>query len=110
MNNRDARTHDRGLFTINRIVYYILGILLILLAFRLGFRFFGANPGNAFVSFIYSVTEIFVAPFQNIFGTVTTEGMETEAVFEPSIIIAMIVYSVVAWAIVRLIAIVGGRR
>ena len=97
-------------FSGNRIVYYILGLLEILLAFRLVFKLLGANPGSGFVSFIYSVTQIFLVPFNAIFRSASTQGIETQALLEPGTIIAMIVYGIIGWGIVKMITIVRERN
>ena len=88
-----------------RIVYYILGLLETLFAFRLAFKILGANPTSSFVSIIYSVTQAFLLPFAAIFHQATTAGIETQSVLEPSTIIGMIVYALVAWGISKLIEI-----
>lgn len=90
---------------IKKIVYYILGILEVLLAFRLIFKLLGANPGSPFVSFIYTLSGVFIAPFNGIFRSAVTEGIETKSVLEPMTIIAMIVYALIAYGVVRLIEI-----
>lgn len=111
MNEEEViRRPDRGSVTARRIVYYIWGILEVLLAFRLMLKLFGANPNSGFVSFIYSITQVFLAPFTAIFSNTTTHGFETRAVLEPSTIIAMIVYALVAWGIVKLIIIISRRK
>lgn len=92
-------------FTAKKVVYYILGILEVLLAFRLVFKLLGANPKSGFVSFIYAVSQVFLIPFTAIFRAASTQGIETKAVLEPSTIIAMIVYALIAWGIVKLISI-----
>ncbi len=89
-----------------KIVYYVLGVLEILFAFRLVFKLLGANPYSGFVAFIYSVTDIFLAPFISIFTSGVTRGNMTEAVLEPSTIVGMVVYAIVAWGIAKLIEIV----
>jgi len=86
-----------------RIVFYVLGILEALFAFRLVFKLLGANPENAFVSFIYTLTSIFLFPFEAIFRPATSSGIETKAVLEPSTIIGMVVYYLVALGIVKLL-------
>ncbi|HWP96651.1 MAG TPA: YggT family protein [Syntrophomonadaceae bacterium] len=96
---------DEERFAARRVVYYILGILEILLAFRLIFKLLGANPDSGFVSFIYSISQVFLVPFTAIFRSAATQGIETTAVLEPSTIIAMIVYALIAWGIVKLIII-----
>lgn len=88
-----------------QIVYYILGILEVLFAFRLVFKLLGANPKSPFVSFIYSLSQAFLAPFSSIFKSTVTNGLEAQSILEPSTIIAMIVYAVIAWGIVKLIEI-----
>ena len=86
-------------------VYYILGLLETLLAFRLVFRLLGANPGSVFVSLIYTVSGVFLAPFRGIFRAATSNGIETTAVLEPHTIIAMIVYALIAYGVVKFIEI-----
>lgn len=89
-----------------RIVYYILGVFEVLLAFRLVFKLLGANAVSPFVAFLYSLTQIFIYPFTGIFPAASAKGIETQAVLEPTTIIAMIVYGVIAWGIVKLIGII----
>ncbi|MGB4659653.1 MAG: hypothetical protein WBI07_10755 [Mobilitalea sp.] len=96
--------------TANKIIYYILGILEVLFAFRLVFKVLGANAESGFVSIIYSITGLFLTPFTAIFRSATTQGIETKAVLEPSTIIAMIVYALIAWGLAKLISIIKGRN
>ena len=96
--------------TARRIVKYILGILEVLFAFRLVLKLLGANPDSGFVSIIYSITQIFLAPFNAIFGNATTQGIETKAVLEPGTIIGMIIYALIALGIIKLIIIISRRR
>lgn len=90
-----------------KIVYYILGVFEVLLAFRLIFKLLGANPGSPFVSFIYTVSGVFIAPFNGIFRSAVSEGIETKSVLEPTTIVAMIVYALIAYGIAKLIEIYG---
>lgn len=92
-----------------RIVYYILGVIEVLLAFRLVFQLLGASLKSGFVQFIYSLSGVFNLPFSGIFSRATTKGVETVAVFDPSTIIAMIVYAILAWGIVKLLVISAQR-
>jgi len=95
----------QGHLKARKIVYYVLGVLEVLFAFRLVFKLLGANPQSPFVSFIYSVSQAFLAPFSGIFRTATTKGIEAQSILEPATIIAMIVYAIIAWGIVKLIEI-----
>lgn len=70
----------------------------------------GANPVSPFVNLIYGVTRLFVLPFEGIFRRGITEGIETTSVLEPSVIVAIIVYAIVAWGIVTLIRIASGEQ
>jgi len=99
------RRTGQGQRKAGKIVYYILGVLEVLFAFRLVFKLLGANPESPFVSFIYSVSQAFLSPFSGIFRSAVTKGIETQSVLEPTTIIAMIVYAVIAWGIVKLIEI-----
>jgi len=85
------------------IVWYVFGIVAILLAIRFVLKLTGANQLNGFVSFIYTISKIFSAPFDSIFGTTTTNVGQTKAVFQPSILVAIAVYALIAWGIVKLI-------
>jgi hypothetical protein len=93
-----------------RIVYYLLGVLEALLGIRLILKLFGASPKSIFVTFIYNVTGIFLAPFTEIFRSAVSPGIETKSVLEPATIIAMLIYALIAWGIVKLILIIGNRK
>ncbi|WP_291299889.1 YggT family protein [Desulfosporosinus sp. BICA1-9] len=105
MNESSVMNTDPKNLQAKRIVYYILGVLQVLLAFRLIFKLLGANPQSPFVSFIYSVSQAFLIPFNGIFRSAVTKGIEAQSVLEPTTIIAMIVYAIIAWGIVKLIEI-----
>lgn len=92
------------------ITYYVFGALEILLAFRFVFKLAGASMTSGFVSFIYNLTRIFVLPFEGIFRRGFTQGVETTAVFEPATIVAMLVYGVLAWGIVKFVHISSGEQ
>lgn len=83
------------------LVWYILTLLEVVLAFRFVFKLVGANPAAAFTDFIYSITQPFVAPFLNVITPARVEG----SFVEWASMLAMVVYWIVAWAIVRLITI-----
>lgn len=110
MNETDIEKPTKKGLTAKRVIYYVLGLLEILLAFRFVFKLLGANPGSGFVSFIYSITQIVLAPFTAIFRPAVTQGIETKAVLEPSTLIAMVVYALIAWGIVKLIMTLNERK
>ncbi len=88
----------KPLYRGTQIVWYILGIIEALLAFRFVLKFLGANPTAGFTSFIYGATQMFAAPFLNVFRITKIEG----SVFEWTTILAMLVYWIVAYAIIKL--------
>lgn len=88
--------------TIINGIWLLTGILEILLVFRFVLKLLGANPSSGFVEFVYSVSGPFTAPFRGIFSTPTTEGDVTTSVFETSTIVAIIVYAIIAWGLVKL--------
>ena len=81
-----------------QIVWYILGLLEILLAFRFVLKLFGANAAAGFTSFIYGTTQIFTAPFLSVFRISKVSG----SIFEWTTILAMFVYWVIAIGIIKL--------
>jgi len=91
-------------------IWYICGILEVLFAFRLVFKVIGANPNSVFVLVIYNISGVFLSPFNGIFRSAVTSGVETESVLEPMILIAMIVYALIAYGIVKLIEIYDPHR
>ena len=88
------------------ITYLILGIMEALLITRVILKLLAANPGSSFVRFVYNISALLVAPFQGIFPTPATQN----SVLELSSLVAIAVYALIAWGIVRLIAIVGQRQ
>jgi len=84
-------------------IWYILGIIEVLILFRFVLKLLGANPESGFVSFIYTATGILTGPFDNIFGVSSTTSGDVKSVFEPSILVAAVVYALIAWGIVKLI-------
>jgi uncharacterized protein YggT (Ycf19 family) len=82
-----------------RIIWYVAGVLLVLLAFRFVLALLGANSANAFANFIYDVSHPFVAPFFSLFGYNTQYGVSKVEIYT---LIAMAVYAVVAWGLARL--------
>ncbi len=88
----------RPLYRGTQVVWYIVGILEALLAFRFVLKLLGANPVAGFTNFIYAVTEPFAAPFINVFRIPRVEG----SVLEWTTLLAMLVYFLIALAIIKL--------
>ncbi len=88
----------RPLYRGTQVVWYILGVIEVLLAFRFILRAMGANPAAGFTSFIYGVTSLFVAPFLAVFRSFRA----STSTIEWSTLLAMLVYWLIAWAIVKI--------
>lgn len=88
----------KPLYRGTQVVWYILGLIEILLLFRFVLKFLAANPDAGFSSFIYGVTYVFAAPFLNVFRITHVEG----SIFEWTTILAMFVYWVIATGIIKL--------
>jgi uncharacterized protein YggT (Ycf19 family) len=80
-------------------VWFVAGLLFALIALRIVFRLLEANEASGFVRFIYGFTEPFVRPFQGIFAEPAADG----AVLDSAALTALVIYTLVTWAIVRLI-------
>jgi hypothetical protein len=96
--------------TTEYIIYFFFGALEILLAFRLVLKIMGASTISAFVRGIYGITGLFIMPFEGIFRRGFNEGLETTSVIEPSTIVAMLVYAIVAWGIVKLVHVLSREK
>jgi len=88
----------KPLYRGTQIVWYILGLLEVILAFRFVLKLFGANPAAGFTSFIYGITYPFAAPFLSVFKITDVNG----SIFEWTTLLAMLVYWLIAWGIVKL--------
>ena len=95
---------------IEYLIYFFFGVLEVLLTFRLVLKLMGASMSSSFVSMIYSLTGIFILPFEGIFRRGFTQGIETTSVLEPSTLVAIIVYVLLAWGIVKLIGVLSGNK
>jgi uncharacterized membrane protein len=92
-------------FQLNRIIYTVLGILEILLGLRFVLKLLAADAAAGFAGFIYGITGLFVAPFDALFGTPTAGG----AILETNTLVAMLVYALLFWIVVRVILIATDR-
>lgn len=95
------RENPQGTVVAARLVWFVAGLINVLIALRFVFLLLGANRGAGFTDFIYSASAPFVAPFVGIFG----EPVYGKSVFEISSILAIVIYLVVAWGIVKLLTI-----
>jgi hypothetical protein len=90
----------------SQILYLLLGIVETLITIRVVLKLLAANSGVGFVRFAYGVSAPLLAPFQGIFPT----PVSNNSVLELSSLVAIAVYALVAWGIVRIVFILGRQQ
>lgn len=90
-------------FSAARVVWYLLDLIELLLLVRLLLEFFAANPYTEFTQLIYTWSAGLVAPFANIFPPLSTGP----GVLDWAVVLAMLVYWLLAAIIARLIIVLG---
>lgn len=90
---KDAKA-DRS----NAWIWYVVGIIDLMLILRILFHLFGANS-SGFTDFLYVITNPFVAPFRGIFSSPTIDG----SFFDTAALVAIIIYVLFGWMISGLI-------
>jgi uncharacterized membrane protein len=103
---RDVAAERRlGLFQITRIMWTALGILEVLLGLRFLLKLIGANPESGFAWLIYGLTGLFVMPFTDL----VSNWYNGKTILEVTTLIAIAVYALLYWGIVRVTRIVADR-
>ncbi len=98
MDSSYSSASTKPIYHATQIVWYILGIVEILLAFRFVLKLLGANAAAGFTSFVYGITYIFATPFLSVFKNNT---VVPGSVFEWTTLLAMVVYWVIAAGIIK---------
>ena len=83
-----------------RVIYFAFGVVEIAIGLRMLLKLIAANEASGFARFIYGFTGPFVAPFQNV---VNSPRARNGSVFEFSSLLAILIYVLVSWLIVRLL-------
>jgi hypothetical protein len=102
----DPVAADRPINILSRIIWFVAGVILLLLAFRFVLALLGANTTNGFAQFIYNTSHPFVAPFFGLFNYNNIQYGTSR--FEIYTLVAMAVYAAIAWVLSALVNI--GRR
>ena len=99
------RVYDKKkrIFRINQVIWYILGVIEILLAFRIVLMALAANQDSGFTSFIYSITAPLALPFRGILG----ETVSGTSLIEWSSVFAVVVYLVIAGGLAYLLDLIN---
>ncbi|MBI4136649.1 YggT family protein [Candidatus Roizmanbacteria bacterium] len=86
------------IFRAYQLIWYVLGVVEVLLFFRILLKALGANPASGFTNLVYVLSDPLAQPFAGIFRV----SIADEAVFEWSTFIAMLVYFLIAYGIIYL--------
>jgi hypothetical protein len=92
-----------SLFRAKQIVWFVIGLIIALIALRFVLLALGANPDNGFARFTYGLSRLFVLPFIGIFGS---EPSIEGSYFEFASLIAIAVYLLLGWIINRVLELV----
>ncbi len=91
--------YREAIYKVTQFIWLLFGALEALIGIRVILMLIGANPGNVFTMLVYQLSDLFLWPFRNIVANPAFQNH----VLEITSIIAMIVYPLIGWAIVRLI-------
>jgi hypothetical protein len=96
---------------VSYLVYFWLIVVEIILLMGFVLLLFGANPSAAFTQWVYRNLDRVMAPFRGIFTPIQigTTASDVPAIFETSVLFAMIVYGILALAMSALIGWLSGR-
>lgn len=86
-------------FKATQWIWIAFGIVQILIGLRVVLKLIGANPASPFAAFIYGISDVLIFPFVGLVGT----PMAGTSVLEISSLIAMLVYTLLAWGIERVV-------
>jgi len=98
----DATQRGKSVTRIRQIIYFIFGAINVLLFIRFVLLLLGANDTSPFVNLIYGMSRIFVMPFLGIFA----EPELGSSVFEWASLVGIVVYSLLAYGLARLVELI----
>ncbi len=94
-----AAARHNALVRLTQLIWLVFGLVEGLIALRVLLKLIGANPASPFAALIYSITDFFLWPF---FGLTATPQFNNLVLEIPSII-AMLVYALLAWVLVKVL-------
>ena len=94
--------HRENVYKISQFIWLLFGGLEALIGIRVILMLIGANQGNWFTAFVYQLSSLFLWPFQNLITNPSFQNMTLEV----TSVIAMIVYALLGWLLVRLIRVI----
>ncbi len=101
-NREEALTIKFAIGKLNDYLQWFLMVLETILLIRFLLKMFGATPTNPFASFVFSLTDILLVPFN---GIVPSPSLHPNQAFEISTLIAAAVYFLIFYALKRFLRI-----
>ncbi len=92
----------KTIFRTYQIIWYLLAVVELLLAFRMGLKAVGANPLSGFSNLVYALSNPLAVPFNGVIPS-TISGA---SILEWSTILASIVYLLLAYGLTHLMQMV----
>jgi YggT family protein len=102
----EAANQNSAIARIVNIVYYLFGVVEVILVIRVLLHLVAANSGNAFASIIDTISYPFVMLFSTL---VQNPILGANSVLELTTIIAMVVWAIIAWLVARFMWLVLSR-
>jgi hypothetical protein len=88
---------------VSRVIWFLVGLMSILLAIRFVLLLTGANESAGFAQLIYGLTGWMVAPFAGLFGRpLTYPGAASTGIVEFESLVAIVVYVLIGWLVTKL--------
>jgi uncharacterized protein YggT (Ycf19 family) len=97
-----AAQQRAGVARARQVIYFIFGAINVLMVIRFVLLGLAAQQASSFVAFIYNLSYPLVLPFQGIFPEPTLGG----SVFEWASLVAIGIYSLLAYGLVRIVALI----
>ena len=94
-----AAARYNALTKITQLIWLAFGVLIALIALRVVLKLIAANPASPFAGLVYGFTDLFLLPFFGLTVAPAVGGM----VLEIPAIIAMFVYALIAWVLIKLV-------
>jgi hypothetical protein len=98
----DAARRAATIARIKQIIYYVFGIVSVLLLLRFIFLALGASQASPFVNFIYALSRPFALPFQGMFNEPTIG----DSVLEWASLVGIAIYMLLAYGLARLVELI----
>ena len=97
-----ATRRAAGVERARQVIYFIFGIVNVLLVLRFVLLLLGASQASSFVSLVYGLSRPFALPFQRIFAEPAFNG----SVIEWASLVGIVVYSLIAYGLVRVVELI----